>query len=61
MYKKYDGSYLRYYAQWLFWFFFILGFFLFTSVIVMMVGKEMKRFIHLIVPKMVCKSHFGNN
>lgn len=38
-YKEYDGCYLGHYAQWFFWFFFVLGFFLFTSVIVMMVGK----------------------
>ena len=38
-YKEYDGCYLGYYAQWFFWFFFGLGFFLFTTVIVMMVGK----------------------
>lgn len=38
-YKEYDGCYLGHYAQWFFWFFFVLGFFLFTSLIVMMVGK----------------------
>ena len=38
-YKEYDGCYLGHYAQWFFWFFFVLGFFLFTSCIVMMVGK----------------------
>ena len=38
-YKEYDGCYLGRYAQWFFWFFFVLGFFLFTVVIVMMVGK----------------------
>ena len=38
-YKEYDGCYLGHYAQWFFWFFFVLGFFLFTTVIVMMVGK----------------------
>ena len=38
-YKEYDGCYLGRYAQWFFWFFFVLGFFLFTAVIVMMVGK----------------------
>ena len=31
--------YLGHYTQWFFWFFFVLGFFLFTSAIVMMVGK----------------------
>ena len=38
-YREYDGCYLGHYAQWFFWFFFVLGFFLFTSGIVMMVGK----------------------
>ena len=38
-YKEYDGCYLGHYAQWFFWSFFVLGFFLFTSFIVMMVGK----------------------
>ncbi len=38
-YKEYDGCYLGHYAQWFFWSFFVLGFFLFTTVIVMMVGK----------------------
>ena len=35
-YKEYDGCYLGHYAQ---WFFFVLGFFIFTSAIVMMVGR----------------------
>ena len=35
-YKEYDGCYLGHYAQ---WFFFVLSFFIFTAVIVMMVGK----------------------
>ena len=43
-YKEYDGCYLGHYAQWFFWFFFVLGFFLFTSVIVMMVGKGLNWF-----------------
>ena len=38
-YKEYDGCYLGHYAQWFFWFFFVLGFFVFTAVIVMMVGR----------------------
>jgi uncharacterized FlaG/YvyC family protein len=38
-YKEYDGCYLGHYAQWFFWFFFVLGFFLFIAVIVIMVGK----------------------
>ena len=43
-YKEYDGGYLGHYAQWCFWFFFVLGFFLFTSVIVMMEGKGLHWF-----------------
>lgn len=43
-YKEYDGRYLGHYAQWLFWFFFVLGFFLFTAVIDMMVGKWLNWF-----------------
>lgn len=38
-YKEYDGCYLGHYAQWFFWFFFVLGFFIFTSAIVMMVSR----------------------
>ena len=38
-YKEYDGCYLGHYAQWFFWFFFVLGFFVFTSAIGMMVGR----------------------
>ena len=38
-YKEYDGCYLGHYAQWFFWFFFVLEFFVFTSAIVMMVGR----------------------
>ena len=38
-YKEYDGCYLGHYAQWFFWFFFVLGFFIFTSAIVIFVGK----------------------
>ena len=43
-YKEYDGCYLGHYVQWFFWFFFVLGFFLFTSVIVIMVGKGLHWF-----------------
>lgn len=43
-YKEYDGCYLGHYAQWFFCFFFVLGFFLFTTVIVMMVGRGLKCF-----------------
>ena len=38
-YKEYDGCYLGHYAQWFFWFFFVLGFFLFTTMVLMLVGK----------------------
>ena len=38
-YKEHDGCYLGHHAQWFFGFFFVLGFFLFTTVIVMIVGK----------------------
>ena len=38
-YKEYDGCYLGHYAQWFLWFFFVLGFFIFTATIVMMVGR----------------------
>jgi hypothetical protein len=34
-----DGCYLGHYAQWFFWLFFVLGFFIFTTAIVMMVGR----------------------
>ena len=43
-YKEYDGTYLGHYVQYFVWVFFVLGFFLFTSVIVMMVGKGMNGF-----------------
>ena len=43
-YKEYDGCYLGHYAQWFFWFFFVLGFFIFTATIVMMVGRWCNRF-----------------
>ena len=39
-YKEYDGCYLGHYAQWFFWFFFVLGFFVFTAVIVKIIGKN---------------------
>ena len=38
-YEEYDGCYLGHYVQWFFWFFFVLGFFVFTAVIVMLVSK----------------------
>lgn len=43
-YKEYDGCYLGHYAQWFFWFFFVLGLFLFTVVIAMIVGKWLNWF-----------------
>ena len=43
-YKEYDGCYLGHHAQWFFWFFFVLGFFLFSTVIVMIVGKTLNWF-----------------
>lgn len=43
-YKEYDGCYLGHYVQWFFWFFFVLGFFVFTSVIIMIVGKSLNWF-----------------
>ena len=38
-YKEYDGCYLGHYAQWFFWFFFVIGFFIFDAVVVTLVGK----------------------
>ena len=38
-YKEYDGCYLGHYAQWFFWFFFVLGFFIFDAVVVILIGK----------------------
>ena len=38
-YKEYDGCYLGHYAQWFFWFFFVIGFFIFDAVVVMLVSK----------------------
>lgn len=32
-YKEYDGCYLGYYAQWFFWFFYIIGISVFAGVI----------------------------
>ena len=43
-YKEYDGCYLGHYVQWFFWFFFVLGFFLFTSLMVLMVDKGLDWF-----------------
>ena len=38
-YKEYDGCYLGHYAQWLFGFFFVLGFFIFDAVVIILVAK----------------------
>ncbi len=38
-YREYDGCYFGHYAQWFFMFFFVLGFFGFTSIVVMLVGR----------------------
>ena len=38
-YKEYDGCFLGHYAQWFFWFFFVLGFFVFATTIVMIVDR----------------------
>ena len=38
-YREYDGCYLGHYAQWFFWFFFVMGFFIFDAVVVTLVGK----------------------
>ena len=38
-YKEDDGCYLGHNAQWFFWFFFVLGFFISDVVVVMLVGK----------------------
>ena len=43
-YKEYDGCYLGHYAQWFFWFFFVLGFSLFIYTIVIMAGKWLNWF-----------------
>ena len=38
-YKEYDGCYLGYYAQWFFWFFFVLGFAAFLAVVINWFGN----------------------
>ena len=43
-YKEYDGCYLGHYAQWFFWFFFVLGFSLFIYGMVIIVGKWLNWF-----------------
>lgn len=39
-FKEYDGCYLGHYAQYFFWFFFVLGFFVFCVVIIMLLGRQ---------------------
>lgn len=43
-FKEYDGCYLGHYVQYFFWFFFVLGFFVFCTVVVMLVGRQNHRF-----------------
>ena len=38
-YKEYDGCDLGHYAQWFFWFFFVVGLFVFASIIVMILDR----------------------
>lgn len=38
-YKEYDGCYLGHYAQWFFWFFFTVGIFITSAVVVMLLGR----------------------
>ena len=38
-YKEYDGCYLGHYAQWFFWFFFTIGFFVIVGCIEMMIAQ----------------------
>ena len=38
-YKEYDGCYLGHYAQWFFWFFFTIGFFVIVVCIGMMIAQ----------------------
>ena len=39
-YKEYDGCYLGHYAQWFFWFFFTIGFFVIAGGIGMIVAQN---------------------
>ena len=39
-YKEYDGCYLGHYAQWFFWFFFIIGISVFVGVISVMIAQN---------------------
>ena len=38
-YKEYDSCYLGHYAQWFFWFFFTIGFFVIAGCIEMMIAQ----------------------
>ena len=38
-YKEYDGCYLGHYAQWFFWFFFTIGFFVVAGGIVLLIAQ----------------------
>lgn len=39
-YKEYDGCYLGYYAQWFFWFFFVLGIVIFGLIIFLLLNSH---------------------
>lgn len=39
-YKEYEDYYLGHYAQWFVWFFFVLGFFDFCSVIAVIIAQH---------------------
>ena len=42
-YKEYDGCYLGYYAQWFFWFFFVLGIIIFGLTIFLLLDSHYHR------------------
>ena len=42
-YKEYDGCYLGHYIQWFIWFFFVLGFFGFCSIITLMLAQHYEK------------------
>ena len=42
-YKEYDGCYLGHYAQWFFWFFFTIGFFVVAGIIAVIVTQHYKK------------------
>ena len=39
-YKEYDGTYLRHYAQWFFWFFSVLGIVIFGLTIFLLLDSH---------------------